>query len=146
MHRVTGNHNKGMFQILLGTGVGLVFILAGISIMTWLLLSQKIGKQRVDILISGVLLVASFLGARISSWLLADFSLPASAITTAAIICLMVIAGLIAEGPFQNVFQIILSQGMWFRWLVYLGLLFMILVYGAYGLEYTQTEFIYFQF
>lgn len=105
MHRVTGNHNKGMFQILLGTGVGLVFILAGISIMTWLLLSQKIGEQSVDILISGVLLVASFLGARISSWLLADFSLPASAITTAAIICLMVIAGLIAEGPFQNVFQ-----------------------------------------
>lgn len=50
------------------------------------------------------------------------------------------------SGPFQNVFQIILSQGMWFRWLVYLGLLFMILVYGAYGLEYTQTEFIYFQF
>ena len=105
MHRVTGNHNKGMFQILLGTGVGLVFIFAGISIMTWLLLSQKIGEQSVDILISGVLLVASFLGARISSWLLADFSLPASAITTAAIICLMVIAGLIAEGPFQNVFQ-----------------------------------------
>ena len=50
------------------------------------------------------------------------------------------------SGPFQNVFQIILSQGMGFRWLVYLGLLFMILVYGAYGLEYTQTEFIYFQF
>lgn len=45
-----------------------------------------------------------------------------------------------------NVFQIVLSQGMWFRWLVYLGLLFVILVYGAYGLEYTQTEFIYFQF
>ena len=106
MHRVTGNHNKGMFQILLGTGVGLVFIFAGISIMTWLLLSQKIGEQSVDILISGVLLVASFLGARISSWLLADFSLPASAITTAAIICLMVIAGLIAEGPFQMYFSV----------------------------------------
>ena len=50
------------------------------------------------------------------------------------------------DGQPANVFQIILSQGMWFRWLVYLGLLFMILVYGAYGLEYTQTEFIYFQF
>ena len=52
----------------------------------------------------------------------------------------------VQTGRPANVFQIILSQGMWFRWLVYLGLLFMILVYGAYGLEYTQTEFIYFQF
>lgn len=46
----------------------------------------------------------------------------------------------------QNVFQFVLEQGLWFRWLVYLGLLFMIMVYGAYGIEFTQTEFIYFQF
>ena len=53
---------------------------------------------------------------------------------------------IVQTGQPANVFQIVLSQGMWFRWFVYLGLLFMILVYGAYGLEYTQTEFIYFQF
>lgn len=46
----------------------------------------------------------------------------------------------------ENVFQFVLSQGLWFRWLVYIGLLFMILVYGAYGADYAQTEFIYFQF
>lgn len=46
----------------------------------------------------------------------------------------------------HNVFELVLSQGLWFRWLIYIGLLFMILVYGAYGLDYTQTEFIYFQF
>lgn len=45
-----------------------------------------------------------------------------------------------------NVFTWVLSQGMWFRWLIYLGLLFMIAMYGAYGLDFTQTEFIYFQF
>lgn len=45
-----------------------------------------------------------------------------------------------------NVFQFVLEQGMLFRWFVYIGLLFMIMVYGAYGLDYTQTEFIYFQF
>lgn len=105
MHRITGNHNKGIFQILLGTGAGMVFILAAISIMSWLLLSQKIGEQSVDILIFGVLLVASFFGSWISSRLLAGFSIPASAITTAVILCLMLMAGLIAEGPFQNVFQ-----------------------------------------
>lgn len=37
-------------------------------------------------------------------------------------------------------------QGTVFRWVVYLGLLGIILIYGAYGHTYTQTEFIYFQF
>lgn len=46
----------------------------------------------------------------------------------------------------KDVFSLVLKQGAWFRWLVYLGLLFMILMYGAYGLDYTQTEFIYFRF
>lgn len=46
----------------------------------------------------------------------------------------------------KDICALVLGQGLWFRWLVYLGLLFMIMMYGAYGLEYTQTEFIYFQF
>lgn len=51
-----------------------------------------------------------------------------------------------SEQKIYSVFELVLSQGMWFRWLLYIGLLFMIMVYGAYGLDYTQTEFIYFQF
>lgn len=46
----------------------------------------------------------------------------------------------------KDVRALVLTQGIWFRWLVYLGLLFVIVLYGAYGLDYTQTEFIYFQF
>lgn len=46
----------------------------------------------------------------------------------------------------KDVRSLVLSQGIWFRWLVYLGLLFVIILYGAYGLDYSQTEFIYFQF
>lgn len=46
----------------------------------------------------------------------------------------------------EDVAALLLKQGIWFRWLVYIGLLFMIMVYGAYGLDYTQTEFIYFKF
>lgn len=42
--------------------------------------------------------------------------------------------------------EFVMNQGIWFRWFVYLGLLGMILIYGAYGHTYTQTEFIYFQF
>lgn len=46
----------------------------------------------------------------------------------------------------EDVCGLVLKQGIWFRWLVYIGLLFMIMTYGAYGLDYAQTEFIYFQF
>ncbi len=46
----------------------------------------------------------------------------------------------------EDVPALVLKQGIWFRWLVYIGLLFMIMTYGAYGLDYAQTEFIYFQF
>lgn len=45
-----------------------------------------------------------------------------------------------------DICKFVLKQGIWFRWLVYLGLLFMIMVFGAYGLNFAQTEFIYFQF
>lgn len=38
------------------------------------------------------------------------------------------------------------KQGIAFRWLVYLGLLLMIFIFGIYGAGYEQTEFIYFQF
>lgn len=46
----------------------------------------------------------------------------------------------------KDVGKLVLEQGIWFRWLIYIGLLFMIMTYGAYGLDFTQTEFIYFQF
>lgn len=44
-------------------------------------------------------------------------------------------------------FELILSeQPIWFRWLFVFYLLCMILIFGIYGPEYTQSEFIYFQF
>ena len=46
----------------------------------------------------------------------------------------------------KDVSRLVLEQGIWFRWLVYLGLLFMIMTFGAYGMDFTQTEIIYFQF
>ena len=46
----------------------------------------------------------------------------------------------------KDVAQLVLKQGAWFRWAVYLGLLFSILIFGVYGNVYEQTQFIYFQF
>lgn len=67
-------------------------------------------------------------------------------------LCAMIIAFLllavvdILKNRGEDVAALLLKQGIWFRWLVYIGLLFMIMTYGAYGLDYTQTEFIYFKF
>ncbi len=45
-----------------------------------------------------------------------------------------------------NLFEFIIKQQLWFRWLSYL-LLIMVMVYcGVYGTGYTGSEFIYFQF
>jgi len=41
---------------------------------------------------------------------------------------------------------ILARQNIWFRWLVYYGLIFVILIFGIYGPEYNASTFIYFQF
>lgn len=46
----------------------------------------------------------------------------------------------------KDVVSLVFEQGIVFRWCVYLGLLALIVIYGAYGNVYEQTEFIYFQF
>lgn len=45
-----------------------------------------------------------------------------------------------------NVIEWVTTQNFLSRWAIYLSLLFIIIIYGAYGMDYQQTEFIYFQF
>ncbi len=40
----------------------------------------------------------------------------------------------------------ILQQNLWFRWSIYLGAIFFILIFGFYGPNYDASQFIYFQF
>ena len=37
-------------------------------------------------------------------------------------------------------------QNIWFRWIVYYGLIFAVVIFGVYGPEYDSSAFIYFQF
>ncbi len=46
----------------------------------------------------------------------------------------------------MNLNELVLSQGAPLRYVVYGGLLLMIMVFGVYGYEYAQNAFIYFQF
>lgn len=45
-----------------------------------------------------------------------------------------------------GILEWIAGQNFLSRWAIYLFLLFMILVYGIYGADYQQSQFIYFQF
>lgn len=65
-------------------------------------------------------------------------------VLTLALLLLMAVDAQKEQG--KDVVQLVLQQGAWFRWTVYLGLLFSILIFGVYGNVYEQTQFIYFQF
>ena len=38
------------------------------------------------------------------------------------------------------------TQNLWFRWMVFIGLFLMILIFGVYGPAFDAQAFIYFQF
>ena len=39
-----------------------------------------------------------------------------------------------------------MEQNLWFRWMVVIGLVVAIIVYGEYGIAFDSNQFIYFQF
>lgn len=46
----------------------------------------------------------------------------------------------------KRVSDFIVEQNLWFRWIVMIGLVVSILVYGEYGVNFDSNQFIYFQF
>ena len=46
----------------------------------------------------------------------------------------------------KSVFQFVNRQTIWFRWILYLGLVWSIILFGIYGVGYDAGQFIYFQF
>ena len=45
-----------------------------------------------------------------------------------------------------SIFQLVGKQELWFRWILYFGLLWMTIMFGIYGPSYDTSTFIYFQF
>ena len=46
----------------------------------------------------------------------------------------------------ESLADFLLKQNLWFRWVVVIGLIISILVYGRYGVEFDSAQFIYFEF
>lgn len=60
-------------------------------------------------------------------------------------ICILTIVDLVHEKG-ESIFRLIGSQTLWFRWTLYLGLIWCIILFGIYGVGYDSSQFIYFQF
>lgn len=46
----------------------------------------------------------------------------------------------------KSIFLLVNRQTLWFRWILYLGLIWCIILFGIYGVGYDSSQFIYFQF
>ena len=46
----------------------------------------------------------------------------------------------------ESILAIVNQQEVWFRWLLYLGLVWTVIMFGIYGVSYDTSSFIYFQF
>ena len=46
----------------------------------------------------------------------------------------------------QSITDFLSQQCIWFRWLVIMGLIGAIIIYGIYGIQFDSSQFIYFQF
>lgn len=60
-------------------------------------------------------------------------------------ICIIYIVDVLHEKQI-SVFQVVEAQEIWFRWALYLGLFWGIILFGIYGIGYDTSQFIYFQF
>ena len=60
------------------------------------------------------------------------------------IIVLMIVDVIHEKGA--SVFLLVRKQRLWFRWSLYLGLIWCIIMFGIYGAAYDASQFIYFQF
>lgn len=46
----------------------------------------------------------------------------------------------------ESIFLLVNRQALWFRWGLYLGLIWCTILFGIYGINYDSSQFIYFQF
>ncbi len=60
-------------------------------------------------------------------------------------IIVLIAVDIIHEGG-DSVFLLVNRQTLWFRWSLYLGLIWCTILFGIYGIGYDSSQFIYFQF
>jgi len=62
-----------------------------------------------------------------------------------SLVCLFVV-DLIKYRRSVSVSDVLMKQNLWFRWVVVIGLIVAVLVFGEYGIDFDSNKFIYFDF
>ncbi len=105
---------------------------------------------RANSLSDAVLLIKNMF-SEFNPWMFTDgslyyFGIDRMDMTVLNISILVLFAVSIAKYKKIEIREWVLSQGIWFRYALYLGALFFVLIFGIYGSNYDASQFIYFQF
>lgn len=65
---------------------------------------------------------------------------------TPVFLLLLLVGDLIQYVKKQDVGEFLAKQNLWFRWVILLGLIFCVLIFGEYGITFSSKQFIYFQY
>ena len=108
--------------------------------MTWVLFrAQTVGDAFA--MLSAVFTRFNWQG--VTAWV-SGWGLQTQLVCLASLAVLMAVDALMARGV--NVPEKLQASAFPVRWVVYLALLFVLIVFGVYGSLYASTQFIYFQF
>ncbi len=89
---------------------------------------------------------ANFGFSRLFGYALGNFGMDAAMLSALMIAMILLLFVDVCRYKKVDLNAAVLKQGAVLRYFVYVGLLLMIMIFGIYGYEYTQTAFIYFQF
>jgi D-alanyl-lipoteichoic acid acyltransferase DltB (MBOAT superfamily) len=95
--------------------------------------------------------IISGIGAIWNPWILTDGSLFLLGLTAksfwAGVVAILILIG-VSAAQYRGVHirESFARQGIFFRWIITLGLIFAVIIFGIYGPGYSASQFIYFQF
>ena len=89
--------------------------------------------------------------AEFNPWIFTDgslflYGLDAADMFVLIMALLVLMVASIAKYQKVEIREWLFAQGLWFRYLIYIGALFVVLIFGIYGSNYDASQFIYFQF
>ena len=61
-------------------------------------------------------------------------------------ILMLLAVSVIRKKKGKDIGAFLAEQNLYFRWLVYIGLILLIIIYGVYGIDFSSAKFIYFDF
>ena len=67
-------------------------------------------------------------------------------VLTPIFLVILILVDVVRAVKKTDVGEVLARQNLWFRWVILLGLIFCVLIFGEYGITFDSKQFIYFQF